>query len=61
MESVCQLTGLRELDVSCLRGEGFQLQLTQLKQLTLLEYEGLINGGYNNITLADQVRAVRVM
>jgi hypothetical protein len=60
LESVCQLTGLRELNVSCDDGEGFLLQLTQLKQLTLLEYQGNFSGRYSSIGLADQVGLVNV-
>ena len=40
LEGVCQLTGLRELEVNegCRPTEGLLLQLTQLKQLTYLTY-----------------------
>ena len=44
LEPVCQLTGLRELVIECCESRGTRerllLQLTQLKQLTYLEYSG---------------------
>jgi hypothetical protein len=45
LESLCPLTALRDLRVKCLdfEREGF-LQLTQLTQLTRLQYEGMLKG-----------------
>ena len=47
LKAVCQLTGLRELGVFCPNEEGLLLRLTELKQLTRLEYEGITNDYYD--------------
>jgi hypothetical protein len=57
LEAVCQLTGLRALAV-CFEeaaGEGLLLQLTQLKQLTRLEYRGPVNGRRSVQVFASKV------
>ena len=57
LEAVCQLTGLRELTL-CFEeaaGEGLLLQLTQLKQLTRLEYRGPVKGRLDLVLLARMV------
>jgi hypothetical protein len=54
-KAVCQLTGVRELGVVCPSEEGLLLQLTQLKQLTRLEYEGLVNEAYGCVTFTQVI------
>ena len=58
---LAQLTGLRELFVSVPNSEdmGLLLQLTELKQLTLLRYDGQWDGGADVYTLECEVRRGR--
>ena len=57
MEVVCQLTGLQELALRFPSStlEGLLLQLTQLKQLTALTYEGHFDGACKDTHFTDQV------
>jgi hypothetical protein len=58
MPTVCQMTGLRELGLACMSitEEGLiLLQLTQLKQLTALEYTGPLDGAHTSIHLTKKV------
>jgi hypothetical protein len=58
LTAVCQLTGLRDLDVALdgSAAEDLMLQLTQLRQLTSLRYDVPIKGGYGGfVELTSQV------
>jgi hypothetical protein len=57
LHEVCQLTGLRELDVvaSVDAQDEWLLQLTQLKQLTALTYIGDLLGARGIVRLAAKV------
>jgi hypothetical protein len=57
MQAVCQLTGLRELSVVVPygTGDGPLLQLTQLKRLTTLSYQGLLSAARNKVHLTCKV------
>jgi hypothetical protein len=60
VEAVAQLTGLRELTLSSPRSGGGLLQLTQLQQLTLLEFEfaGTVVRTFSCLT--QQVGSLRI-
>lgn len=53
LAALCQLTGIRALDVRMYvpktAEERLLLQLTQLKQLTKLTYRGPFNGGWGQL------------
>jgi hypothetical protein len=54
---VCQLTGLRELHlVAAASVDKLLLQLTQLKQITNLDFRA---GGYASVNFTSQVRLAR--
>jgi hypothetical protein len=62
VQRVCQLTGLRELNLQAALGncwdrdtEGWLMQVTQLKQLTTLTYEGPIFGTFKRATFSSEV------
>ena len=56
LEVVCQLTGLRQLEMrDPSEGEGLLLQLTHLRQLTHLDYDGHVDGVKVEVALTCQV------
>jgi hypothetical protein len=55
LQAVCQLTGLRELELNTADTPGMLLQLTQLRQLTSLHYYGQKVGAGRRVQLVDQV------
>jgi hypothetical protein len=51
LSTVCELTGLRWLDLSyCSEAEGLRLQLAHLKQLTHLEYRHRSRGDFDSLS-----------
>jgi hypothetical protein len=61
LAAVCQLTRLRELDVTIPRThaaklkEGLLMQLTQLRQLSKLVFYGPLDGACQNVSLVNKV------
>ena len=56
LEVVCQLTGLRDLELLLRHGpEGLLLQLSGLRQLTRLDYWGRLNGKQERLKMEHKV------
>mgnify|MGYP001806927977 CR=1 FL=1 len=66
VDAVCQLTGLRELTINVTVNstvdacEGVLLQLTQLKQLTTLNYAGPLNAQFERVCLMNAVSSLQI-
>ena len=57
LQAVCQLTGLKELSVTCLGYSKAELllQLTELLQLTTLRFFGIVNNAPQTVKLTSKV------